>query len=180
MYKEFGKDPAASAKGFGGPQQKSFGQSFALPKGYVSADPKLWQILAQLVMKMGRRLRGAGFTASGMGISLLFRDYTHWHTQEKLTTSVFADCDFYDRFRGMLIGAPPDHPVRILAVYCYALESDIYAQLSLLPEENKKRNVAIALDRVQERFGDFVVAPGRMLGMGQWVLDRIAFGKAML
>lgn len=170
MYKTFDQPEA---------EQKSFGQSYALPKGYTPNDPKLWQILSQLVMKMGRRLRKDGYTATGIGISLLFRDNTYWHTQEKLTVSVFADIDFYNRMRCMLRGAP-DRPVRILAIVCYQLEHNIYDQMSLLPEENKKRNLTVAIDKVQERFGDFVITPGRMMGMPQRVLDRIAFGKASI
>lgn len=170
MYKSFdeAEDP-----------QKSFGQSYALPKGYIASDPRLWQILSQLTMKMGRRLRTAGCTASGIGVSLLFADYSHWHTQEKLPVSLFADHDFYTRMRSMMAAAP-NRSVRILAIHCYKLERGIYTQQSLLPEENKKRNIAIAIDNVQERYGDFVIVSGRMMGMEQRVLDRIAFGKASI
>lgn len=176
MYKTF-EEEAASAEGSGEPKQKSFGQSYAFSKAYMPTDPKLWQILSQLVMKMGRRLRQAGCTASGVGVSLLFSDHRHWHTQEKLRTALFADMDFYARIRDMLTHAPR-RPVRILAIHSYALERNIYDQLSLLPGENKKRNLTMAIDRVADRFGDFVITPGRMMGMEQKVLDRIAFGKA--
>ncbi len=170
MYKSFDEteDP-----------QKTFGQSYALPKGYTPTDPRLWQILAQLVMKMGKRLREAGCTAHGVGLSLLFTDYSHWHTQEKHMVPLFADSDFYERMRDILKVAP-ERPVRILAVFCYQLDHDIYTQMSLLPEENKKRDITIAIDKVQERFGDFVITPGRMMNMEQRVLDRIAFGKASI
>lgn len=169
MYKSFSEaeDP-----------QKSFGQSYALPKAYTAADPRLWQILSQLVMKMGRRLRADECMAQGVGISLLFADHTHWHTQQKLAAALFADSDFYTQYRYMLRGAPVA-PVRILAIYSYRLERDV-AQLSLLPEDNRKRNLTVAMDQVADRFGDFVVTSGRMMDMEQRVLDRIAFGKASI
>ncbi len=156
--------------------QKSFGQSYALPKSYTATDPRLWQILSQLTMKMGKRLRDDGCTASGVGISLLFADHTHWHTQQKLSAALYADMDFYQWYRRMLAAAP-ENPVRILAIYSYHLEREA-AQLSLLPEDDKKRSLTAAIDRVSDRFGNFVVTPGRMLDMEQRVLDRIAFGKA--
>ena len=54
-------------------EQKSFGQSYALGKPRTPDDPRLWQILSQLVMKMGRRLRHDGFTAHEcFFMSLLF------------------------------------------------------------------------------------------------------------
>ena len=161
------------------PKQKSFGQSYALPVAYVPTDPKLWQILAQLVMKMARRLRQDGCSAKGVSVSLLFADHTHWHTQELLTTSLFADSDFFGQMQRMLMGAPT-RTVRILAITCYRLEKDLYNQQSLLVEDNRKQNLTVALDAVHDRFGAFVVTTARMLAMERKVLDRIAFGKASL
>lgn len=166
------------------PKQKSFGQSYALPKPYTPSDQKIWQILFQLVMKMGKRLRLSGMTANGVGVSLVFRDNTYWHTQKKFDHSIFSDSDFYKRIRIMLSEAP-QKGVRILAVYTYDLKSD--RQLSLFPEENNKRNVTVAIDTMQERFGDFIITPGRMIGMEpastqrgeQKVLDRISFGRVL-
>jgi DNA polymerase-4 len=156
-------------------EQKTFGQSYALPRKYTAADPKLWQIVAQLTLKMGKRLRDAGCTASGFGISLLFEGYSHWHLQEKQKAPLFADADFYWGFRRLLARAP-SFPVRIVAIYCYDLTRNIYTQQSLLVDENKKRDLTQALDRIGDRFGDFVVVPGRMMNMEQRVLDRISFG----
>lgn len=173
----YGEPPFA--EGYGGAQQKSFGQSYALPVAYAPTDPKLWQILAQLVMKMARRLRQDGCSARGVSVSLLFADHTHWHTQELLCTSLFADSDFFQHMQRMLAGAP-DRAVRILAITCYRLEKDLYNQQSLLMEDNRKQNLTVALDAVHDRFGAFVVTTARMLAMERKVLDRIAFGKASL
>ena len=157
--------------------QKSFGQSYALPAPYRPDDPRLWQIMTQLTIKMGRRLREDGFTAMGVGISLLFADHTHWHTQQKLKEAIFIDHDFYTHYRLFLKGAPVT-PVRLLAIYCYQLTKNLSVQPSLFPEENKKAELTAAIDAVAERFGDFTVTTGRMLSMERKVLDRIAFGKA--
>ncbi|MEK9143355.1 MAG: hypothetical protein AAB481_01865, partial [Patescibacteria group bacterium] len=53
------------------PEQKTYGQSFALGTFRVSSDPELTKIMTQLIVKMGRRLRGAGFVAHGVSVSLL-------------------------------------------------------------------------------------------------------------
>lgn len=156
-------------------EQKSFGQSYAFPQAYSAHDPRLWQILSQLVMKMGRRLRHASCTASGVGVSLFCADHSHWHTQQLTDEALFADRDFYDRIRSML-GKAPKTPVRILAISCYRLMHET-TQLSLLEEDDKKRQITHAIDTLQDRFGDFTVTPGRMLSMERRVLDRIAFGK---
>lgn len=167
MYKEFEKDMQED--------QKSFGQSYVLGSGHGPNDPRLWQILAQLVMKMGRRLRHDGFVAYGVGISLMFDDHTHWHTQEKKLSPMFSDADFYTATRCMLTHAP-EKRVKLLAVYCYALHREQSTQSSLFPEENRKRDLTRAMDTIQNRFGDFVIHSGRMVNMEQKVLDRISFG----
>ena len=167
MYKEFGERDS---------EQKSFGQSHALGKPKMPADPELWQILSQLVVKMARRLRSDGFTARGDGVSTMFTYSDHWHAQKMQTTSLFADTDFYKRMHNLLLEAP-SRPVRILAVNCYELRHDLYEQQSLLGEEVKKERLTRALDAISDRWGDFVVTPGRMLVMNEKVLDRIAFGR---
>lgn len=167
MYKEFEKDVEED--------QKSFGQSYVLGTARKTNDPNLWQILTQLVMKMGRRLRADGFTAYGVGISAMFLDHTHWHTQEKKVFALFTDLDFYTAMRSMLTHAP-EKPVKLLAVYCYALHRDTDVQASLFPEENRGRDITRAIDAIQDRFGDFVIYPARMVNMEQKVLDRISFG----
>lgn len=172
MYKTF-KDNERAA------ENKTFGQSYAMSKFLPPTDTRVWQILSQLVMKMGRRLRVDGFSSRGLALSLLFEDYTHWHTQEMSLEPLFADHDMYKKLKTVLTKAP-NRPIRIIAISCYALHKDLYDQQSLLVEENKKRNLTRAIDAVQERFGAFVITSGRMIGMENQVMDRIAFGKSGL
>lgn len=176
-YTSFGSSEAEApfAGGFGGPQQKSFGQSYACGKPYAPQDMQLHQILTQLVMKMGRRLRTAGFVARGVGISTVFTDYSHWHQQHMYKEDFYADSDFYKRAKEMLILAPHT-PVRILAVHCYSLQATS-VQESLFAEDNRKKHLTQAVDAVHDRWGDYVITPARMLRMNEKVLDRIAFGK---
>lgn len=89
--------------------------------------------------------------------------------------ALFTDLDFYTAMRSMLTHAP-EKPVKLLAVYCYALHRDTEVQASLFPEENRGRDITRAIDAIQDRFGDFVIYPARMVNMEQKVLDRISFG----
>jgi len=173
-----GYEDGSMYKNFGSPEeeQKSFGQSYALGHPYKPQENGLYQILSQLVTKMGRRLRKAGFTARGMGVSTLFTDYTHWHTQETHKESFYADGALYKHLLGMLKNAP-EQPVRILAVWTFHLRHDLYQQGSLLETDTKEEHITQALDSIHDRWGDFIVTSGRMLNMDQKVLDRIAFGK---
>ncbi len=170
-----GFDPSTSS----GQVNKTFGQSYAMSKFLLPTDSRVWQILSQLVMKMGRRLRSDGFSSRGVAVSLLFEDHTHWHTQELQEEPLFADNDLYQKIWRVLQKAP-ERAIRILAISCYQLHKDLYIQQSLLFDENKKRNLTRAIDAVQEKFGAFIITPARMIGMEHRVMDRIAFGKASL
>jgi len=68
-------------------------------------------------------------------------------------------------------------PVRILAVSCFALEKVGREQLDLWSMVDRERNLAGALDAVNDRWGEFTIAPAQMMGMESTIIDRIAFGK---
>ena len=171
-----GYEEAAFANSSGEPQQKSFGQSYALGRPYLPAQSELHQILYQLVAKMGKRLRDAGFLASGVHTSCLFADHTYWNHGEKLTTALYADNDFYQRAKAIILTAPAK-PVRILAVNCFNLQKSLYRQENLFFEEERKRFLTRAIDQIADRWGNGTVTSGRVLGTAQHVLDRIAFGR---
>ncbi len=172
MYKTFSDNSKEE-------NQKSFGQSHALGKPHTPRERELHQILCQLVVKMARRLREAHYTAQGVGVSCLFTDYSHWGYGHTYPFSFYTDGDFYERAVGFLQKAP-EKLVRILAVSCFDLGSDAYEQTSMFEKDDKKRKLTKALDTIADRWGDFVVTPGRMLSMEQRVLDRIAFGRVKL
>ncbi len=172
-----GYEDGSMYKTFDAPEseQKTFGQSFAMGHPHTPKAPETYQILSQLVVKMGRRLRADGFTTRGVAVSCFFRDYTSWGSRYIGKYSIFADTDIYRQSRALLAGAPPKQ-IRILAVWCYKLAPTLYQQESLLAEDIKKQQLTRALDAIADRWGEFVVTPGRMVRMEQRVLDRIAFG----
>lgn len=154
---------------------KTIGHSFAMAKAALPKETRLHQILSQLVVKTGRRLRSHGFRAGGIHISCMYSDYTGWRHGEKQSYPLFSNEDIYKKSLEILRMAPPQ-PVRILAVTCFDLTADLYAQQSLFAADVRKENLTRAIDEVETRWGDFAITPARMLAMEQKVLDRIAFG----
>jgi DNA polymerase IV len=155
--------------------RKSFGHSYALHKPYPPSDARLAQILCQLTIKMGRRLRADNYTASGMHLSCLYADYTYWHHGEKQPQALYDDTDLY-RCALNLLHRAPDKPVRILAVSCFDLVSGDVRQLRLDGDDTKKEQLVKALDKIADKWGEFTVFPAGMMNMEQKILDRIAFG----
>jgi len=158
-------------------EQKSFGHSFALRRFCKPTDRAFLQIVSQLIIKMGKRLRDAGCTARGVGIVCVLADGGSWHETVKKDTSLFSDWDFWRCIQIMLKNAP-DMRVRLVAVTCWDLSKNLYQQTTLFNEEDKKERMTRAVDAVSNRWGIFTLVPARLLQLDQQVLDRIAFGKA--
>ncbi len=156
--------------------QKTFGQSFALGTSRLPSDPEVTKIMTQLIVKMGRRLRSAGFVAHGITVSLLFTDYSHWTKAKAASEPLFADADFLSRAKD-LFGLAPNKPVRIVAVTSFNLMPRGAGQMGLWNTDEKKWKITDAIDAIADRWGEFSVTPATMLGMEQKVQDRIAFGK---
>lgn len=160
------------ARDFG---RKSFGNSHALYVPYLARDPKLHQVLMQLVLKMGFRLRRGGYSASGIHVATLFDDFTYWHKGKKLLGSVTDSRKLYEEALLLLYKGPRKH-IRTLAVSCHYLEKPQAVQLSLFENNEKQHNVEQAIDKITNRWGHNTVTPATLLNLDRRVLDRVPFG----
>jgi DNA polymerase-4 len=61
-----------------------------------------------------------------------------------------------------------------LAVSVYDLVPYQSGQLELFA--TKSHAVAAAMDRINDKYGEFVITPALMMGMDDTIIDRIAFG----
>jgi len=155
--------------------RKSYGNSFALPKP-LSAPEELSPILSKLVEKMGARLRKAGYKAKGVHLAVFFRDQTFWHKGVTTSKVLFDSRDIYKEAFRLLTRCPYKGPVRELAVSAFNLSRERSLQMELFQDVAKKEKIVKAVDKVNERWGNFVITPARMLNTKDVVIDRIAFG----
>lgn len=156
-------------------RRRSYGNSFALPRP-LTALSELSPVLSKLVEKTGRRVRHAGFKARGVYLAIWYRDGTFWHKGVGTERELFDSRDIYKIAFRLLTWSPYKKPVRELAVSVFNLLDEPSLQLELFEDLTKKDRIVKAIDRVNERWGDFVITPARMLGTGNVVIDRIAFG----
>ena len=56
----------------------------------------------------------------------------------------------------------------------YDLISSTSEQLELF--SSRTHAVAEAMDKINDRWGEFVITPALMMGMGDVILDRVSFG----
>lgn len=156
--------------------RKSFGNSYALPKTLSRLD-ELSPILVKLVEKMAFRLRTAGFRARGVGLSINYRGGAFWHKTRLTVGSLYESGDFFKSVYGILCSSPYNKgPVRILAVWCFGLESNTTCQPDMFGIQEKKFNLANSVDAVNSKWGNFVLGPASLLLSKRDVRDRVAFG----
>ncbi len=155
--------------------RRSIGHSYAL-KNQRAGAAEIARLLCKLTEKVGRRMRRLGYAARGVHVACLYADMTHWHQRAVNQTPVFVSQDLYRRVMQLYVRAPQGKPLHSLAVSCYGLVKEPLRQLSFLEDEQKKRNLTLALDAINERWGDFVITPARIIDMDDTILERISFG----
>lgn len=155
--------------------RRSYGNSFSLPKPLTTPE-ELSPVLQKLVQKTGMRMRKKGYKARGVHIALVYRSGDYWHKGYSLDEWVFDSRDIYKIAFKLMIQSPYRGPVGQLAVSCFNLEKEQEMQLSLLDDIPKKERLVQAIDKVNERWGNFVITPARMIGTQDVVIDRVAFG----
>lgn len=155
--------------------QKTIGHSYHLPK-FTSDRKQIEILLCKLVEKMGRRIRKDNLTAQGIHVGCLYVDGTYWHHGQTFPCKMYASHDLFCAACHIL-NSTELKPVRILSVSSFNLKKNAYTQMTLFNDENKKRSLTQALDAINNRWGEFAVTPGLMMGMDTIILDRIAFGR---
>lgn len=175
--------------------RKNIGHQHAISKS--TADPdELKKILMKLCEKTGRRLRKNQLYAGGIALWLSFTNNRQhwqitggspadegrqgWHRSEKVGARLYATHDIYAHACRLLASAEIIEQVRAMAVSTFDLHDWDPEQLDLFEQGRgflAARRISDALDAVNNRYGEFVVAPASMMDMNGTVLDRIAFGN---
>jgi DNA polymerase-4 len=156
--------------------RKSFGQDYAMKEH--TADPgKLGKIIMHLCEKMGRRLRRHGMAARGIHVSVVYRDGTHWHRGRLRERDMYTSQELYRNTLLVFNQQPERKVVSKISVSCYDLRPCESSQPGLFDEgPDKARRLSDAMDRINDRYGEYVITPVMMMGMEKVVMDRIAFG----
>jgi DNA polymerase-4 len=153
--------------------RKSFGNTYAL--GKQTNEPKeLAKLLMKLCEKTGRRLRKAAYTAQGVHVSCVYTDFSFWHISRKVAVPVYTTREIYLKALWLLNMSGYTKQVRNLAVSVYDLIPSRSEQLDMFA--SKTHAVAAAMDKINDKYGEFVITPALMMGMDETILDRIAFG----
>jgi DNA polymerase IV len=153
--------------------RKRFGNTYALSR--QTNDPKeLSKLLMKLCEKTGRRLRRAGYVAQGVHVSCVYTDFSSWHTGRKCEIPVYTTREIYIKALRLLNQSGYTKQVRNLAVSVYELIPAQHEQLEMF--SSKSHAVAQAMDKINDKYGEFVITPALMMGMDETIIDRVPFG----
>lgn len=156
--------------------RKSYGQMYSLPK-YTDKPEELGPLLMKLCEKTGRRMRGSGHGAHGIHIGLVYSDFSHWHKGRECSSLMYATQDIYRNAQLLINSQPEKKKVAKISISCFSLIEQPREQLQLFEDDTTKFwNVFDAIDKLNDRYGEFVITPALMMGMDDMVIDRISFG----
>jgi len=153
--------------------RKSFGNTYALGK-QTNEPRELARLLMKLCEKTGRRLRKAGYEAQGVHVACVYTDFSSWHTGRKVEQPLYTTRDIYIKALRLLNQSGYTKRVRNLAVSVYDLIPHHSEQQEMFA--SRSHAVAEAMDKINDKYGEFVITPALMMGMDDTIIDRIAFG----
>jgi DNA polymerase IV len=141
---------------------KSVGHSTTLDKD-VSELVDIQMILLQLSEMVGRRARRYQVAGKTVTLTVRYPDFTTFSKQESRVTHTNNSEEIYLAALKILNSIELTQPIRLLGVKISNLRQHT-EQLPLFPAERKKALLAGAMDQVNNKFGDFAVTFGSLLG----------------
>lgn len=156
---------------------RSFGNDYAL--GDKTSDPeKISRLIMKLCEKSGRRLRKHGYQAQGISVGLGFENRSWWGKSKRTKTLLYSTQDIYLNVMRLLRGFV--YPARVthihIAVFDVVPASPI--QLGLFDGTRlDTKSLAVASDKINDRYGEFTVVPSSMANMQDVIIKRVPFGS---
>jgi uncharacterized protein involved in outer membrane biogenesis len=89
---------------------------------------------------------------------------------------MFTTKDIFNNVELFLQGQKIIMPVKNLAVSVTRL-SPISNQMNIFGDNISRKNLSLALDKINDKYGEYTVVSGRMFNMDDIARDRIGFRK---
>ena len=162
----------------GAPAPQSVGHSYCLPKKTTDKS-YLSPILYKLCEKAGRRLRALEKEARVLRAGWAYTRAGGFYRSRVQPQAMFTTEEIFSPANAFLTGERLLMPVRLLFVSVSRLEP-VSAQMSLFEDNLSKKGLSLAVDRLNDKYGEYTVIRGRMWGTGDNARDRIGFRKTVV
>ncbi len=134
---------------------KSISHSVTLEED--TSDPNmLRKVLLQLSERVSRRMRREGFYGKRIAITVRYSDFFTFSKQKTLSKWMNSGNEIFKLASEIFESIPHPKPIRLLGVGMSLLKKE-GCQLDLFEKRDKKDNLLKAMDRVNERFGDWTL-----------------------
>jgi DNA polymerase IV len=141
---------------------KSVGHSTTLDRD-ITERGDIQMYLLQLSEMVGRRARRYQVAGKTVTLTLRYPDFTTFSRQESRVSHTNNSEEIYLAALKILDGIELAQPIRLIGVKISNLRQHS-EQLPLFPAERRKALLAGAMDQVNNKFGDFAVTFGSLLG----------------
>ena len=134
---------------------KSISHSVTLEED--TSDPKLLRkVLLQLSERVSRRMRREGFYGKRIAVTVRYSDFFTFSKQKTLSKWIMSGNEIFEQAFEIFESISHPRPIRLLGVGVSQLKKE-WCQLDLFEKRDKKDNLLKAMDRVNERFGDWTL-----------------------
>jgi DNA polymerase-4 len=134
---------------------KSISHSVTLEED-TSDRNMLRKVLLQLSERVSRRMRKEGFYGKRIAITVRYSDFFTFSKQKTLSKWMNSGNEIFQQAFEIFESISHPKPIRLLGVGVSQLKKE-WCQLDLFGKRAKKDNLLKAMDRVNERFGDWTL-----------------------
>lgn len=162
---------------------RSMGHNYTIPKD-VHAREELEPLILKLAEKIGRRLRAHGYKGRTVHLTLRNSDFLNLSKQHTLPFYTDDGYEIFQEARRILDESVFPESVRMVGISCSQLVKN-YHQLSILEPELKRERLLNAMDKINDRYGEFTVMRARIMNaklkvhVGGYVEDKGTAFKAL-
>jgi len=134
---------------------KSISHSVTLEED--TSDPnRLRKVLLQLSERVSRRMRREGFYGKRISVTIRYSDFFTFSKQKTLSKWMNSGNEIFQYSNEIFKSISHPKSIRLLGVGMSLLKKE-WCQLDLFEKRDKKDNLLKAMDRVNERFGDWTL-----------------------
>lgn len=156
---------------------KNIGHSYCVPKKTTDKE-YLGTVLYKLCEKTGRRLRGKDLEARKMYVYLAYTRGGGVGRTAVTPDKMFTTEEIYRQAARWLDNSTLLMPIRMVAVSVGRL-TPVTSQMSLFEDNLSRKDLARALDKLNDRYGEYTVVQGQMFNTDNIAKDRIGFRKTV-
>jgi DNA polymerase-4 len=141
-------------------EARSIGHSMTLAADCANQD-QLERHILQLAEKVGRRMRRGGYRGRTVSLTVRYDDFTTFSRQRRFPRSLCHGPDVFAAAIGIFRDIRLEKAVRLLGVSVSALERRD-EQVPLFDHERRGSLTSAAMDKINDRYGDFTVTWGTL------------------